>query len=196
MSIKVDDLPYVKFADLESLPEISAVYFAVSMAGEILYVGKTINLKTRWRNHHRHKQLVRLWCEKIAWLEYDAADLLEHEYRMIHIFRPILNRALDVIRPGRIKKQTVEQGSKESFLSVTSSLGMEGHVGQRLRHIREKHHFTVRALEKASGVPYATISRIENAAQDPRFSTLDRLAIALGESVAVFSEAWRDKTHG
>jgi len=53
----------------------------------------------------------------------------------------------------------------------------------RLRAIREKRGISYRQLAKASGVNLSTIVRLESGAFDPRLSTLEKLAKALGVTV-------------
>ena len=54
----------------------------------------------------------------------------------------------------------------------------------KLRAIREGRGKSYRQLAKASGVNLSTIFRIESGALDPRLSTLEKLAKALGVTVA------------
>ena len=51
--------------------------------------------------------------------------------------------------------------------------------GERVRWWRKKRLLTLRSLSERSGVAYATIHAIETGKQDPRPSTIVRLAEAL-----------------
>lgn len=53
-------------------------------------------------------------------------------------------------------------------------------VGNRLRHARERKVLTQAELATASGVGWLTILRIEHGQQQPRPSTIRKLAAALG----------------
>ena len=53
----------------------------------------------------------------------------------------------------------------------------------RLRAIREQRSISYRQLAKASGVNLSTIVRLESGDCDPRLSTLEKLAKALGVTV-------------
>jgi len=53
----------------------------------------------------------------------------------------------------------------------------------RLRAIRERRGISYRRLAKASGVNLSTIVRLESGDCDPRLSTLEKLAKALGVTV-------------
>ena len=50
----------------------------------------------------------------------------------------------------------------------------------KLKKLRLKKVISLRDLEKMSGVSHATISRLENGIQKPRFVTIRKLAEALG----------------
>ena len=57
-------------------------------------------------------------------------------------------------------------------------------VAEALKGLREARGLTQRALAEKAGVGYVTIARLEVAILDPRLSTLERLAKALGVTVA------------
>lgn len=46
-------LPSIPFQKLDTLPWLSAVYFALSESGDFLYIGRADRLRGRWRRHHR-----------------------------------------------------------------------------------------------------------------------------------------------
>ncbi len=60
-------------------------------------------------------------------------------------------------------------------------------LGANLSRERERAGLTQAELATASGVPRETISRIEVAKREPRISTLDPLAVALGVHVNLLS---------
>lgn len=59
-------------------------------------------------------------------------------------------------------------------------------VGQKLRFIRTKQGFSLRALADRSGLNINTLSSIENGKTSPSVSTLQQLAQTLGISIADF----------
>ena len=67
MSDEIDPmrLPYMPFDKPEWLPEITAVYFALSEGGEVLYIGATHNLRQRWPGHHALPELKELQCVRL-----------------------------------------------------------------------------------------------------------------------------------
>lgn len=96
-------LPYVMMSELRYLPTCAGVYFAIEAGDQVAYVGQSVNIRNRWRRHHREGDL----CDlsdleaargvKIAWLEVsDLAKLSEIEREMIQRFRPRLNKARSV----------------------------------------------------------------------------------------------------
>ena len=50
----------------------------------------------------------------------------------------------------------------------------------KLKRAREKRLMTQEELAKSTGISVTSISRIENGAHKPRFSTIKKLAAALG----------------
>ena len=56
-------------------------------------------------------------------------------------------------------------------------------MGLRLKQVRERKGVSLRVLAAESGISFTTIHRIEKGEETPRFSTLEKLAKALGVSV-------------
>jgi excinuclease UvrABC nuclease subunit len=85
--MEITELPQVSVQERHRLPTASGVYFVLSKCGEILYVGRAKNLRSRWRNHHlRHPD----WT--IAYLEAPLSVLRELETGLIRRFLPRLNK--------------------------------------------------------------------------------------------------------
>lgn len=61
-------------------------------------------------------------------------------------------------------------------------------VGERLHDLRTARVLTQEALAKKSGVSQVTIARIESGKYSPRFSTIHKLAEALGVTAEQFVE--------
>lgn len=57
-------------------------------------------------------------------------------------------------------------------------------IGANLKEIRKRKRFTVTALAVESGVSRPSIWKIENSKASPRLSTLEKLANALGVTIA------------
>lgn len=159
-------LPLVTLEEREKLPKVCGIYFAISKA-EILYIGKSVDLRYRWRNHHRTYQLQTYGNVIIAWL--DLSDLegqgLEHlEGECILRFKPLLNgRMLD----------------KDSNTSAISTL-----FGKTLKNFREQQEMTQQETADIVGVKAdRTIRRWENGTRFPSIENLKELARAFGVEV-------------
>jgi hypothetical protein len=84
-------LPRVALDDKITLPSSPGIYFVIDGA-RLLYVGKSKDLKGRWRGHHRHKQIDAIAdYPEIAFLEVAGESLLWVERDLINRFRPLLN---------------------------------------------------------------------------------------------------------
>jgi DNA-binding Xre family transcriptional regulator len=81
-------LPSVGLTDKKQLPQIPCIYFAIDIYDQIQYIGRSINPRQRWQNHHRQAQLI--GC-RIAYMECDVALLDEVETALIEWFSPQLN---------------------------------------------------------------------------------------------------------
>lgn len=92
-SINPLDLPSVALKEKNQLPEIASIYFVISEKDEILYIGRTVNLKQRWATHHRLTEfLSQHETAKVSWIEVQEVNLLSSlEKSMISHFKPNLN---------------------------------------------------------------------------------------------------------
>jgi len=97
-------LPYATIADRRQMPKITGIYFVVAGEDEILYIGKTTNLRGRWENHHRLAQFRSLENVRISWLEISDGSLLGAiGDALINYFLPVYN-GRKVLRPITPKK--------------------------------------------------------------------------------------------
>jgi len=96
-------LPYVAMSELRYLPESNGVYFVIEEGGQVVYIGQSVNIRQRWRNHHVQPDL----CDladleaarriRVAWfLTPNADETGEIETLLIRRFRPRLNSSLNV----------------------------------------------------------------------------------------------------
>ncbi|BAY97454.1 hypothetical protein NIES37_13960 [Tolypothrix tenuis PCC 7101] len=95
-NIKLSELPSVYLLDKDKLPNCAAIYFVSDSKGQIIYIGRTINLAARWREHHRFKQLKRFNRKdriNISWVncsnQINALPTIENE--LINLYKPPLN---------------------------------------------------------------------------------------------------------
>jgi hypothetical protein len=68
---------------------LSGIYFA-SRRGVLVYIGKSIDIGTRWRSHHKIKH-----GDKVAVVPVDEKMLTLAEQNLIHRFMPMLNKEWD-----------------------------------------------------------------------------------------------------
>lgn len=87
-------LPSVSFDERDELPEVSGIYFVISQAKTILYIGKATSINKRWISHHKFEELKPYNKVKIAWFTYvmqNNEQLAELEKDCICHFKPSLN---------------------------------------------------------------------------------------------------------
>ncbi|MEL6441296.1 MAG: GIY-YIG nuclease family protein [Cyanobacteria bacterium J06621_8] len=93
----LNNLPRVKFSELEKLPHHSGIYFVVDCHQRLLYVGKAQNINQRWLNHHRYDQLEKINQQNsidLKWYECENNDeiLTQLENYFIATLYPELNQ--------------------------------------------------------------------------------------------------------
>ncbi len=99
--LDLESLPFVLLDDRRLLPSDPCVYFAIDSSGEVLYIGRAVNLKARWANHHHWDALNSMEGVRIAYLSIPHASLDQVEQSMIEWFDPLLNGAQDKVRHTR-----------------------------------------------------------------------------------------------
>lgn len=122
--IKLAELPSIYLLDKHNLPSCAAIYFVSDDRGEILYIGRTVNLVERWREHHRFRQLKRFNRKhriSISWItcsnELTTLSRLENE--LIALYKPPLNWT-KVISPIR-KITPAETALQQSLQQLAKS---------------------------------------------------------------------------
>lgn len=95
-NLKLSELPSVYLLEKDKLPNCASIYFVSDSQGQILYIGRTVNLVKRWREHHRFNQLKRLNRKNrisISWLtcSNDINTLSNLENEFIKLYNPPLN---------------------------------------------------------------------------------------------------------
>jgi excinuclease UvrABC nuclease subunit len=91
--IDVRALPSVAFEHRHTLPDLMAIYIVVDGSGNVLYVGSTESLRTRWKSHHRRFQIKHVNQARVHWFEInDPLSLRKTEAEWINQLSPSLNR--------------------------------------------------------------------------------------------------------
>lgn len=115
-TIDISVLPSVPLGQRSKLPQAAGIYFAIDSAGQIQYIGKSVNLRNRWGLHHRINQLERIGGVRIAWLEVEETSLLTSiEAALINWFAPSLNRTTC----PKIKKEKEMAGEYRITISLS-----------------------------------------------------------------------------
>jgi predicted GIY-YIG superfamily endonuclease len=104
-NFNLSELPSVYLLEKDKLPNCASIYFVSDSQGQVLYVGRTVNLVKRWREHHRFYQLKRLNRKSrisISWLtcSNDINTLSNLENEFIKLYKPPLNWS-KVVSPVR-----------------------------------------------------------------------------------------------
>lgn len=102
-NFNLSELPYVDLLQLEKLPTCSGIYFATDSQDRILYVGLSVNLAERWKDHHRLHQLQEIHKNspvRISWLVWTESDLSTVEKYFIDRYQPLLNKT-------KVKSKTI-----------------------------------------------------------------------------------------
>ena len=98
-SVNPTTLPSMPITMKKGLPVCPSVYFVLE-GKEVVYIGRSVNLNNRWKNHHRFSQLSQ--DAVIAWLEISDESLLEAvEKALICFFDPRLNSTKTLIENER-----------------------------------------------------------------------------------------------
>ncbi len=94
--IKIADLPSVNLLEKNRLPNCAAIYFVADSNGQVIYIGRTVNLVARWKDHHRFNQLKRfnrknpLSISRLICIN-DLSTLSNLENEFINLYKPPLN---------------------------------------------------------------------------------------------------------
>lgn len=91
--IKPIELPSMPMADYKEFPKIQAVYF-VHFDKELVYIGKSINLRRRWSAHDLRYSAEHTGEIRVSWLDctgFQPRELSDFEASCITYFKPLLN---------------------------------------------------------------------------------------------------------
>ncbi|MBD2210756.1 GIY-YIG nuclease family protein [Nostoc linckia FACHB-104] len=131
-NIKLSELPSVYLLDKDKLPNCAAIYFVSDSQGQILYIGRTINLAARWREHHRFKQLKRFNRKdriNISWVncsnQINALPTIENE--LINLYKPPLNwsKVVAPIRRITLAETALQQSLQQLANCKTMIFGFD-----------------------------------------------------------------------
>lgn len=87
-------LPCLPLAARSRLPQIRGIYFVLNAHNEVLYIGQSKNLRSRWlnRTHHRYNELAHLNDLRLAYLKVTGSNPLSPiERALVDYFKPRMN---------------------------------------------------------------------------------------------------------
>ena len=102
---EVTDLPFMMISEIDRLPELHCVYLVLNSRGEVLYVGSSVNLRRRWKTHHKLASLIGEPGIRIAYFELNENLLYRFEKALINEFKPPLNQGKAVKGFAALRQQ-------------------------------------------------------------------------------------------
>ena len=124
VTFDVFSLPFTEINQPSNLPNHSGLYFVISNK-QLLYVGKSINLHNRWKQHEKHKEFCQFHNCKISWMRRHPEDIDEYEKELIKKLVPPLNKTFNgIAEKVRIKAKyaqfirSVAEEREETFLDA------------------------------------------------------------------------------
>ncbi|MBE9040990.1 GIY-YIG nuclease family protein, partial [Oscillatoriales cyanobacterium LEGE 11467] len=86
-------LPHRTLQGRDSLPSSSGIYI-VFAGGSIVYVGQSVDIKQRWKSHHKYDELTKYPRVAIRFFLAPVGLLDEFEEYLIKRFVPLLNESI------------------------------------------------------------------------------------------------------
>lgn len=87
----ISALPKISVSRHSQMPQIPAVYLVIDGNGVVQYVGQSIGIQSRFRQHHRIRQFLAMPDAFIAWIPCAPDSLSSLEKKLIISLRPRLN---------------------------------------------------------------------------------------------------------
>lgn len=136
--IKVQTLPSLPLSKRCEFPACPAIYLVVGEDQKVLYIGRTVNLRQRWKTHHKYSAFSRINSVRLAWLEVTDLYLLPPiEEALIKYFKPPHNTA---------------RSEQEVYTRFKCNLN----------GLIVKKGVTLTTLSKETGINYTTITTLAN----------------------------------
>lgn len=160
--IQINELPSVALADKDRLPETPSIYFAIDSQGVVQYIGRSVNPRHRWLNHHRYDQLSEMSGVKIAYVGCPMELLDDIEQALIDWFGPLLNgcRFKPASRPISFEELSV------SLLHGCTKFKLK--FSQWLKLARENAGVSQQRLADEIGVKVQTVGNWEGGRANPK----------------------------
>ncbi|MEH2047521.1 GIY-YIG nuclease family protein [Nostoc sp.] len=114
-------LPSLLMTEKNNLPEISAVYLVWS-SNNLLYIGKTTNLRNRFFQHHRIVQFVEAGTDtRIGWFPVAVDGLTYVEDSLIELLEPEFNG--EAVIGVKLATFRIEPEKWKAFKSLATNQG-------------------------------------------------------------------------
>lgn len=152
-SIDLVSLPWLPLEEKAAFPKRPSIYFAIDNLGNVQYIGRSVNTKKRWAQHHRYAALSSMGEVRIAYLFVDAPELLpEVEKALIQWFQPPLNY---IDNPTNLTRLKTERTKAEQYKTSDIEMITVGHPDAELLkvflHKQEKQ--ALKDLAAKQGIP-------------------------------------------
>ena len=109
-------LPSVPLSERSQLPATPCIYLVLSQSGEILYVGRSVNLQQRLRTgHHRYSEFLGVGAHRVAWFACDAIELENIESQLIDLLKPKLNNQPHSDYPGKVVSRLADYRKRKGL---------------------------------------------------------------------------------
>ncbi len=181
--INLHNLPFVFLANKSELPFTAGIYFVVNVDDEVLYIGKAIDIRLRWKQHHRFEQIRTEYPEsRIAWLTCTEITLLNSiESELIKAWKPRLNRTRVKIRkPNKPKPSNLENCSKIDIHETLQQATLVRLVTKwRLDLLMRDRDISNEVVAKRLNVSARTVARWREAETMPKTINVDMFDVLL-----------------
>lgn len=149
-TIDLLSLPSFPLSKKAKLPSVAGIYFAIDSLGVVQYIGRSANIKQRWRCHHNQRELETMGSVRIAYITCPEDLLAQVETALVSWFLPPLN------------------GGRVSYLTNTSievvrqiRVNAPG-LSEQIKAAREADGRSVQVLATAAGISSGYWYQIEN----------------------------------
>lgn len=149
-SIDLASLPWLPLEEKTAFPKRASIYFAIDSLGNVQYIGRSVNTKRRWGNHHKYHDLTGIGGVRIAYLFVDSPELLPNiEKALIQWFQPPLNYIGNPTNLTRLKtERTKAERYKTSDIEIITRYNPEA-VAVRIFLKEDERETLKEACEKA-----------------------------------------------
>ena len=118
-NLALEALPWLPLEEKGAFPRQPAIYFAIDQKGVVQYIGRSVDPKQRWADHHQYNPLSEIGSIRIAYLFIDVDFLNATEKALIRWFNPPLNTVgKEAFRVKIVSKKPNRYRKKKERLAV------------------------------------------------------------------------------